>query len=178
MEAINYVNSTVRVIDSGLARNNYSCSSTPLHVFYSYDDTISVGELNRPITYIDCPAPVTNSSSSKYIVTSPCSSSSVYSYVVIGNMSISEVENNCTIRKAAWVSSGWPNINKTSFLGIQDMVYGMELPFHYFSQYCQGVEDENSHYCNDDIDFGKYIIFRQQFSNVFAFFCLYLTTNA
>ena len=134
VEAINYVKYTIRIIDSGLARNNYSCSSTPLHAFYSYDydDTFSpVRELNWPITYIDCPAPVTNSSSSKYIVTSPCLSSSVYSYVVIGNMSISEVENNCTIRKAAWVSSGWPNINKTSFLGIQDMVYGMELPFHF-----------------------------------------------
>ena len=163
VEAINYVNSTVRVIDSGLARNNYSCSSTPLHVFYSYDDTISVGELNRPITYIDCPAP-TNSSSSKYIAASPCSSSSVYSYVVIGNMSISEVENNCTIRKAAWVSSGWPNINKTSFLGIQDMVYGMELPFHYFScldchdtesDYCIGVARENYHH--DCKDGGNYL---------------------
>ncbi|XP_074365444.1 LEAF RUST 10 DISEASE-RESISTANCE LOCUS RECEPTOR-LIKE PROTEIN KINASE-like 2.3 isoform X1 [Apium graveolens] len=155
VEAINYVNSSVRIIDSGLARNNYSCSSTPLHAFYSYDDHFSpIMELNRPITYIDCPAPLTKSSSTRYIPTSPCSSSSVYSYVVIGKMKISEVENNCLVRKTTWVSSAWPDINKTSFLGIKDVVYGIELPFKYFSclgchatqsQYCQSIISENRH---------------------------------
>lgn len=158
VEAINYANSTVRIIDSGLARNNYSCSSTPLHAFYIYDDYFSpIMELNRPITYIDCPAPLTKSSSTRYIPTSPCSSSSVYSYVVVGKMKISEVENNCTVRKTAWVSSAWPDINRTSFLGIKDMVYAMELPFKYFScldchgtrsLYCQGIIYDNHHtYC-------------------------------
>ncbi|KAL8144855.1 hypothetical protein AgCh_003174 [Apium graveolens] len=70
-------------------------------------------------------------------------------------MKISEVENNCTVRKTAWVSSEWPDINKTSFLDIDDMVYGMELPFQYFScleckfarsQFCRGVAEENRYY--------------------------------
>lgn len=156
VEAINYVDSTVRIIDSGLARNNYSCSSTPLHAFYSYENILSpIQELNTPITYIDCPAPVTNSTSTRYILTSPCSSSSVYSYVVIGLMNISEVENNCTVRKTAWVSSAWPDINKTSFLGTYEILYGIELPFEYFSSL-------HSH--------GKHFIFHQQICNVFAFF--------
>ncbi|XP_017253662.1 rust resistance kinase Lr10 isoform X2 [Daucus carota subsp. sativus] len=152
VEAINYVNSTIRIIDAGLARNNYSCSSTPLHRFYSFDGFFTpIMELNRPITYIDCPAPVTNPYSTRYFLTPPCSLS-IYSYIVIGYMNISEMENNCTIRKAAWVSSGWPNINKTSFLGPRDMVYGMEFRFQYFSclkclgtqsQYCRSVVTEN-----------------------------------
>ncbi|XP_017216201.1 rust resistance kinase Lr10 isoform X3 [Daucus carota subsp. sativus] len=139
VEAINYANWTVRIIDSGLARNNYSCSSVPLHPFfnktkYNYQlPTFSaIGKLNKPITYIDCPAPVTKSVTTRYKPTTPCSSS-VSSYVVIGYMDSSEVENNCTIRKATWVSSAWPDINRTSFLDIRDMVYGIELPFKYFS---------------------------------------------
>ncbi|XP_063938256.1 rust resistance kinase Lr10-like isoform X2 [Daucus carota subsp. sativus] len=150
VEEINYVNSSLRIIDSGLARNNYSCDSIPLHPFFNEDRYVRgsfspIAEMNRPVTYIDCPAPVGNSST-RYIPTRPCSSSRVSSYVVVGYMNISEVENNCTIRKTTWVSSQWPNIDKTSFLEISDdMAYGVELSFKYLS--CLKCHDPRSHYC-------------------------------
>lgn len=165
VEAINYVNSSVRIIDSGLARNNYSCSSTPYHHFfdsnrkkYDYGTFSPAGELNRPVTHIDCPAPVKNSST-QHIPTAPCLSSSVSSYVVIGHMNSSEVENDCTVRKTTWVSSAWPDINKTSFLDIHNMAsYGIELRFNYLycltcdaspSRYCRAVRRENTGpYCS------------------------------
>ena len=165
VEAINYENSSVRMVDSGLAEDNYLCSSnTPLHPFSQrrlylirniYEDSFSpIREFNRPMTYIDCPAPV--NLSARYIPAPPCSSS-VYSYVVIGHMDSSEVENNCKIRRTTWVSSAWPNINQTSFLDTRDshkIVYGVELPFQYFycltcpvpaffTSYCRGVQEEN-----------------------------------
>lgn len=158
VEAINYVNSTVRLIDSGIVSNNYSCSSAPLHPFfnktkfsYLMPTFPAIREFNEPITYIDCPAPVTKSFTHRYKPTTPCSSS-VFSYVIIGDMDSSEVENNCTIQKTTWVSSSWPYIKRKSFLDIHDMVYGVELPFKYFSclkchndlfTYCSDVKSEN-----------------------------------
>lgn len=150
VEAINYVNSSILLIDSGLARNNYSCSSIPLHPFfnknrYVYGTFSPIGELNRPVTYIDCTAPVGNSLT-RYIPTPPCSSSLlVSSYVVIGYMNSSEVENNCTIRRTTWVSSQWPIINKTLFSDTDNMVYGVELSFKYLS--CLKCHAPRSHYC-------------------------------
>ncbi|KAL8119701.1 hypothetical protein AgCh_016982 [Apium graveolens] len=154
VEAINYDKQTVRLIDSGIATNNYSCSSAPLHpffnktkYFYLMPSFPAIREFNQPITYIDCPAPVSKSSlTHRYKPITPCSSS-LSSYVVIGDMDSSEVENNCTIQKATWVSSAWPNINRKSFLDIQDMVYGVDLPFRYFS--CLKCHNGLSVYCSD-----------------------------
>ncbi|XP_074341976.1 rust resistance kinase Lr10-like [Apium graveolens] len=167
VEALNYEMSSIRMVDSGLADGNNICSSnSSLHPFSNLMFT-SLGsspkpiispiqEFNTPITYIDCPAPV--KSSARYIPAPPCSSSSsVSSYVVIGHMESSEVENNCKVQTATWVSCAWPNINQTSFLDTQeshDSFYGIELPFHYFyclncsipgyfSEYCSAVQDEN-----------------------------------
>ncbi|KAL1809026.1 hypothetical protein ACET3Z_026016 [Daucus carota] len=159
VEAINYANSSIRITDSDIA----TCSSFPL-IPYSHDyDTMRdfsspLGEYNTALTFIACSTPVINSSiSRRYKRTSLCSSSSVSSYVVVGYMDYSEVENNCTIRKTSWVSSAWPGINKTSFMDIHYFTYGIELPFRYFaclechapeSPYCLSVRNENSQlYC-------------------------------
>lgn len=181
VEAINYENSSLRMVDSGLADENKFCSlSNSIHPFSSLVLTLfgsnpkpifsPIQEFNTPITYIDCAAPV--NFSARYIPAPPCSSlSSVYSYVVIGHMHSSEVENNCKIQRATWVSSAWPNINQTSFFNIQesyDSFYGIELPFHYFyclncsavlsglphfplDKYCLGVWHENLNFnCDSD----------------------------
>ncbi|KAL1806168.1 hypothetical protein ACET3Z_029236 [Daucus carota] len=179
VEAINYENSLVRIIDSGLLEEDSLCSSNiTLHPFSQrwyylsrnvYRETFSpIREFNKPITFLDCPASV--NSSARYIPAPPCSSLRS-SYVVIGHMDSSEVENNCKIRRTTWVSSSWPKINQTSFLDAQDVnkiIYGVELPFHYFyclncsvpsvpSSYCLGVRYENQYlsclwphdYCDD-----------------------------
>nr|XP_017215195.1 PREDICTED: rust resistance kinase Lr10-like [Daucus carota subsp. sativus] len=154
VEAINYANSSIRITRSDFA----TCSSFPL-IPYSHDyDTMRdfsspLGEYNTALTFIACSTPVINSSiSRRYKRTSVCSSSSVTSYVVIGYMDYSEVENNCTIQKTSWVSSAWPGINKTSFMDIHDFTYGIELPFRYLaclkcpapqSPYCLSVRNEN-----------------------------------
>ncbi|XP_074342300.1 LEAF RUST 10 DISEASE-RESISTANCE LOCUS RECEPTOR-LIKE PROTEIN KINASE-like 2.7 [Apium graveolens] len=169
VQSIDYRNSSVRMVDSGLVEDKYLCSpSIHLHPFSQrtyylilniYDYIFSpIREFNKPITYIDCLNPV--NTSARYIPVPPCSSSSssssVSSYVVIGHMDSSEVENNCKIRRTTWVSSAWPSINQTSFVDTRDnhsILYGIELPFHYFycltcpafrtSSYCLGVEHEN-----------------------------------
>lgn len=177
MEAINYENSSIRIADSGLAEDNYLCSSNnPLYPFsrdWYYSRSFSpIREFNKPITYIECTAPA--NSSARYRPAPPCSSSSssVSSYVVIGHMFSSEVENNCKIRRTTWVSSSWPNINQTSFLDPQDIhkiVYGIELPFHYFYclncsgpatpfNYCLGVQRENYNFnCESTYNFCKHL---------------------
>ncbi|WOH09094.1 hypothetical protein DCAR_0728549 [Daucus carota subsp. sativus] len=150
VEAINYANSSVRITDSDIA----TCSSFTLipyrydsdKYFYVKDIFSPLGEYNTPLTFIACSTPVINSSISKrYKRTSVCSSSSVTSYVVVGYMDYSEVENNCTIRKTSWVSSAWPGINKTSFMDIHDFTYGIELPFRYFA--CLECYAPRSPYC-------------------------------
>lgn len=170
VEAINYENSSIRMVDSGMVEDNSLCSSNIyLHPFSQrwyylirniYKDTFSpIREFNKPVTYIDCQASV--NSSARYIPDPPCSSSTslVSSYIVIGHMDSSEVENGCKIRRTTWVSSSWPAINQTSFLDTKDIhkiVYGIELPFHYFyclncpvpyipTSYCSGVQHENEY---------------------------------
>ncbi|XP_074361414.1 rust resistance kinase Lr10-like [Apium graveolens] len=140
VEAINYENYTIRILDSGLAQDKFlCCSNTTLYDFqqgsFYFELSRHIYDNNKPITYIDCPAPV--NLSDRYIPAPSCSSSSVSSYVVIGYINSLEVEINCKIRGSTWVSTSWPNINQTSFLDAQDshsLVYGIELPFHYI--YC------------------------------------------
>ncbi|KAL1806173.1 hypothetical protein ACET3Z_029241 [Daucus carota] len=156
VEAIDYEKSTIRI--SYPAEGNYSCISDISVYTFSYEGyymienyqrNSPIQEYNTPMTYVDCPSPV--NSSTRYIPAPPCSSSSsMSSYVVIGKMDSSEVENDCKVRWVSWVSTSWPNINQTSFLDTQDssmMFYGIELPFHYF--YCLNcsVPRKSGTYC-------------------------------
>lgn len=150
VESINYDDNhlTMRIVDPGLQKNNYSSlpffSILENDIGYSdsYDFTV---ELNQPITIIECPSRPENST--RYInITSPSSSysSSVlgkyyvysYAYMVVGELSMWELEDNCRISKVAWVSLQSLNRNVLSnYSGIHDaMVNGFDLPWSYF--YC------------------------------------------
>ena len=205
VEAINYGNSSIRLVDSGLAEENICSLNHPLHPFSSleniffafYNQPISspIQDFNKPIMYIDCPASV--NTSARYLPAPSCSSSSVVSsYVVIGHMQSSEVENNCMIRRTTWVSSAWPNINQTSFLnnqGIHNIFYGVELPFRYFnclhcsssdpsfsSDYCLGVRNENTNlqchtnHCDEIYQISFYCGKKKEISMFIIFFCKYV----
>ncbi|KAL8106289.1 hypothetical protein AgCh_029906 [Apium graveolens] len=167
VESINYVNLSIRIIDPGLEKNNYS--SLPSHSismgdlgpqYYYSSDTLR--EFNQPLTFLDCSSPVI---STRYInFTSPNSSfsSSVlgeyyvysYSYVVVGDLFMPQMADNCRIRKIAWVLCTSPCNNMCylpcndiyyNFFEIHDaMVRGFDLPWSYF--YCLKCD-----YANDDI---------------------------
>ncbi|XP_074334198.1 rust resistance kinase Lr10-like isoform X2 [Apium graveolens] len=110
VERIDYKNLTMRIIDPGLQKNNYS--SIPSHSI-SRREGGNLYHFNQPITVIQCPSPVI---SARYInITSPGSTSfsaSVlgkyyvysYAYIVAGVLKISNIEYNCRISKQTWIS--------------------------------------------------------------------------
>ncbi|XP_074340618.1 rust resistance kinase Lr10-like isoform X2 [Apium graveolens] len=157
VDSINYVHLSIRVIDPGLQKNNYS--SLPSHSIsmgdlssQNYYSRYALKEFNQPLTFLDCSSPVI---STRYInFTSPNSSfsSSVlgeyyvysYAYVVVGDLFMSSIADNCRIRKIAWVLCTSPSNNMCyspyndiyyNFFEIHDaMVRGFDIPWSYF--YC------------------------------------------
>ncbi|XVF30334.1 hypothetical protein REPUB_Repub16aG0048200 [Reevesia pubescens] len=147
--AINYHNSTIRVVDAGLQNNN--CSSLPFRSFSPYDyahyknifdllDAQFYEQENTSVLYLSCEKPV---DSSLYIDTRPClnngvyySSSSmksqIYSYVMLGNRNVSEVPDLCRIEMV--VKSSSPTIysenNNLTYTDIhKELLYGFELSY-------------------------------------------------
>lgn len=142
VEDIDYHNRTIRVVGRGLNKYKQSCSSDlSLHslplISYKYIMT-KVREVNTPITFIDCSAPA---NSTRYIrAAASCSlSSSIrndsYSYIVIGDLDWSEVEESCSlIMETIWISSrSLPSMAVTSFQDIIDHANGFEIPWPYLS---------------------------------------------
>ncbi|XP_077226707.1 LEAF RUST 10 DISEASE-RESISTANCE LOCUS RECEPTOR-LIKE PROTEIN KINASE-like 2.1 [Tasmannia lanceolata] len=101
VEEILYEKQVIRVVDSGLQRDN--CSSLPLYPL-QYDDFTFGFDLDgldhlddrEEITFVNCSAPVDDPS---YMSTSPCfnNSSQAYFYVLIGSMSAFDLDNSCTL---------------------------------------------------------------------------------
>lgn len=135
VEDINYDNFSILIVDPGLKKDNYS--SLPLYSMQeepSIRGNIQLHYLNQPVTFVNCHTPAV---SSQYInITSISSSSSYrYSYVVAGQMVLSQVEGDCEVTKLAWVSAEWPMVKNidtsyltTNFSELHDgMAYGFKI---------------------------------------------------
>ncbi|RVW18284.1 Rust resistance kinase Lr10 [Vitis vinifera] len=139
VEEINYEIFTIRIVDTGLQKDD--CSSLPLHSLTYENFTLERSTRYRPrnenldLNFIDCEAPI---SSSLYMDMAPCSKNSsahfslssiqTYSYVVVGYMSLSDLQNSCRIDLEVSVSTRGQKIDNSSCSGIHDgILYGTDL---------------------------------------------------
>lgn len=143
-ESINYKNSTIRIIDSGLNKEN--CSSIPLYTLtnenFTTEKPYSLLDTNNleTIAFIRCAASI---NSPLYMDTSSCNKGLINSsnYAVFGELKISELEDSCSIQVMVVMTSNLNNGGKKfSYVNIhQQLVYGLELSWHeIFCKECQG----------------------------------------
>ena len=83
---------------------------------------------NSDLNFIDCETPM---NSSRYMDMAPCSKNSsnqTYSYVVVGNMQLSDLENSCRIDLQVSASTRGQKIDNSSCSGIHDWkLHGTDL---------------------------------------------------
>ncbi|KAM3682002.1 hypothetical protein ACJW31_12G039600 [Castanea mollissima] len=173
VEEISYNNYTIRIVDSGIQKNNYF--STPNYSLYRYNFSSQYWngyttyqlqrkgtvpewypELSRSLVWMSCEKPV---NSTLYLDTcnynnnsSSISDSKRYRYVTVGITNASEVEDSCQVEKMFLTS--WP-INNDDPANISctdvhnELVYGFELSWLYgiCGSYCPGdcYLDEANH---------------------------------
>ncbi|KAM1401152.1 hypothetical protein EV1_027837 [Malus domestica] len=136
VQAINYTDTTIRLLDPGLVNTN--CSSRPrnfpliTHPYVRYSSLYSTS-----IYYLKCLNPL---NSSLYVDTAPClnntSSSSqpkTYSYVKVGAMIGWDLDEGCSAEGKAWMNLGHfdysvKDYSNVSYKDIHNaLVYGFEL---------------------------------------------------
>nr|XP_023916370.1 LEAF RUST 10 DISEASE-RESISTANCE LOCUS RECEPTOR-LIKE PROTEIN KINASE-like 2.2 [Quercus suber] len=147
VEEISYNNYTIRIVDSGIQKNNYF--STPNYSLYRYNfgslyyttyqrkGTVPerYPELSRSLVWMSCEKPV---NSPLYLDTSTCnyndnsssrSDSKRYRYVTVGITNASQVEDSCQVEKMSLTS--WPINNDDPNISCTDvhheLAYGFEL---------------------------------------------------
>ncbi|XP_016649591.1 PREDICTED: uncharacterized protein LOC107881076 [Prunus mume] len=149
VQAINYDNLTIRLVDPGLQKNN--CSSMPQNLSPSLTSEVPYDAsewLSTPVFYIKCSNPV---NSSLYVDTAPClninASSLVqqktYSYVKVGSMEVGDLNEGCS---AEWVTLALFNYSdyNTSYEYIHSaLMYGFDLRFYWPDERCQGQWSTN-----------------------------------
>ncbi|WKA06969.1 hypothetical protein VitviT2T_024841 [Vitis vinifera] len=133
VEEIKYENFTIRVVDDFSSLPLDSCTyrnftlQSPIRYWLSHE--------NSALNFIDCEAPI---SSSDYVDMASCSKNSsahfslssiqTYSYVVVGDMLLSDLENSCRRDLEVWVSTCGQKIDDSSCSGIHDgLRYGTGL---------------------------------------------------
>ncbi|XP_051120101.1 LEAF RUST 10 DISEASE-RESISTANCE LOCUS RECEPTOR-LIKE PROTEIN KINASE-like 2.1 isoform X1 [Andrographis paniculata] len=159
--SINYEQERIRVVDPACINNINintpgdlsSCSSQSYYFSYSYSfysDGISTVPLNKAAAFIHClSSPIANDNNNNY-VRAPFfgnttktihfgNSSRFYSYVVLGypdRLSLSDLQESCTVDKVLLVSARSSITNKSSFIDIYEaLAYGFELSW-------RGVDSE------------------------------------
>ncbi|KAK7835746.1 hypothetical protein CFP56_023223 [Quercus suber] len=151
VEEISYNNYTIRIVDSGIQKNNYF--STPNYSLYRYNFSSQYylygyttyqlkgtvreryPELSRSLVWMSCEKPV---NSPLYLDTSTCNyndnSSSIsdskrYRNVTVGITTASQVEDSCQVEKmflTSWpINNDDPNISCTDVH--HELAYGFEL---------------------------------------------------
>ncbi|CAN6703669.1 unnamed protein product [Malus baccata var. baccata] len=141
VQAINYDNHTIRIIDPGLQNNNCSSMSRnfpleshTLNLPYEfYGKYPSDSPLSTVVFYLKCSNPM---NSSLYVDTAPCfdasaSSSSqpkTYSYVKVGLMEVGDLDEGCSAEWMTWALSSYVKDYNTSYENIHKaLMYGFEL---------------------------------------------------
>ncbi|KAM1157719.1 hypothetical protein ACFX1X_028603 [Malus domestica] len=147
VQAINYDNYTIRVVDANLREGD--CSSMPRYSLAVYNfrspypynfcqrtkkrigkfDVLDCIELSKPVIFMSCETQV---NSPLYVDTSPCtnlmSSLSGHVFVKIGHLNASDMRDLCRIDLT--VATSWPGANDTNITYVdihKELVYGFEL---------------------------------------------------
>ncbi|KAI5342615.1 hypothetical protein L3X38_010490 [Prunus dulcis] len=152
VQAINYNNYTIRVVDANIHKGN--CSSIPHYSLssynFSYEDPYqarqwrvnrrdqSYLELSKPIIFLTCETPV---NSPLYVDTAPCngamrsSTSNGHSYVSVDErLLVSNLREFCRIELMFMISSQLTKNN--SYIDIHnEIIYGFELTWVQLSCY-------------------------------------------
>ncbi|KAM5550727.1 LEAF RUST 10 DISEASE-RESISTANCE LOCUS RECEPTOR-LIKE PROTEIN KINASE-like 2.4 [Rosa sericea] len=137
VKAIDYDNTTIRVVDPGLEKNN--CASLPRFPLarsnFSYD-SIFLPLFSDSVIFLKCANPV---NSSLYVNTAPCIKSEGYSYAILGDIPLGDVENGCSIDWMRMFTSMHGKDRNISYQDIHnELVYGFELQWNYYSVGCHG----------------------------------------
>ena len=143
VQKINYNNYTIRVVDSGIQKENYSY--TPEFFLYLPDDRLVTNNLpfvmtndnKRSMVFMSCEKPVntpfyldtsTCTDNGEYSSNSSISDSKRYKYVSVGTIIVKDVKDSCTVEKiipTSWSGNDNPNISCTEVHN--ELVYGFEL---------------------------------------------------
>lgn len=150
VEEINYYQHSIRLVDPGIIRGNLS--SCPLH-YYSNDVwpiNLPVGlvSTNIPVAFIHCLSPVT---SVKYVEAPFCGNrskifanvSKFFSYVLVGETRVSDLEESCTMDRVDWVSTHGPM--KVNYSSLASIYNGLAYGFTYTDSH-RGQCRRISHY--------------------------------
>ncbi|XP_049382940.1 LEAF RUST 10 DISEASE-RESISTANCE LOCUS RECEPTOR-LIKE PROTEIN KINASE-like 2.1 [Solanum stenotomum] len=102
VQAINYNNETIHLVDPTLQTQDDLCSFRPMHIFlnHSYSFYLPNADID-PIFMINCPFSVNNSSSFLEII--GCK----YTYLKIGDIDTSALSDGCRVELIGLTS--WPN---------------------------------------------------------------------
>ncbi|KAJ9679780.1 hypothetical protein PVL29_021634 [Vitis rotundifolia] len=146
VEEINYNRETIRVVDTGLKKDD--CSSLPLHSLtdanFSYGDPYRLSYKTSDVNFVDCEAPI---NSSLYIDMAPCSRNSssnsslssmqTYSYVVVRHMALSDLEDSCSVGLVVGFSTTGQEIDNSLPDIHNRLLYGTDLKwFNCFGFLC------------------------------------------
>ncbi|KAF6171185.1 hypothetical protein GIB67_011246 [Kingdonia uniflora] len=140
-------------MDTGLQSG--ICSSLPRHSLtdgnFSRKDPYKLPWFIDPVVFLNCPFQV---ESPNYLDTSPCNSSDMHSYVVPGNMPVSDLKDSCIISLTVVTSGMIPFYYKdwnTSFSDIrQGLLMGIEL--EWYNIYCGKCLARGADECTLDSD--------------------------
>ncbi|KAM5550720.1 rust resistance kinase Lr10 [Rosa sericea] len=128
VKEINYRNSTIRVVDPGLEKNN--CASLPrFPLAQSNFSSLSFtyGPVSTPLTFLKCENPV---HSSLYVDTASCIKSEAYGYVKVGTTTTSDLEDGCSIDSTTMITTFARTERNVSYKEIhKELVYGFQLTY-------------------------------------------------
>ncbi|KAM1049014.1 hypothetical protein ACFX2C_028161 [Malus domestica] len=143
VQAINYINKTIRLLDPGLDNNNCSSMSQNIPPTEAINSLYWYGP-SAPVYYLMCSNPL---NSSLYVDTAPClnntssSSSSqpkTYSYVMVGDYvedrfrDVWELDEGCSVEWMSLAAGYDEDYSNFSYKDIHNaLMYGFELYFEY-----------------------------------------------
>ncbi|KAM1053139.1 hypothetical protein FF1_000652 [Malus domestica] len=169
VQAINYKNHTIRLLDPGLDNNN--CSSLPRNLppYYSASPYSSASRLSTSVYYLRCRNQV---NSSLYVDTATCLNNSAtsliqpksYSYVVVdgaGELYMDDLNEGCGVEGMTLIQLGYSNGSYTNDSYSYEFIHsavmnGFELPVYWPD------ELRSSRYCN-----GSYYVYRSTHAKCF-----------
>ncbi|KAJ7942815.1 putative Kinase [Quillaja saponaria] len=152
VQAINYGNYTIRLVDPGVHNQESDCSSVPhnfvskysfensYNLYVSYQDLVGIYvsvyktiELLKPIIYLRCTNPVLDDA--RYVDTSPCirgnSDSKGHTYAILEQLLVKDLKVGCQVKLISQTFSEWwvgKSPNNVSYTDIHErLVYGFEL---------------------------------------------------
>ena len=139
VEEIDYVNQTIRLIDTSLDRTTCPIPR-PFDIikrcFEFYDDYYIDGS-SHFMYFMNCPLPAVNLPLYDYVDVTRCvgnsSSAQTYFYAIFGHLNVSDIPVSCTIE--AWVETRFPNATGVSVSDIhQELLQGFELEYYWYDE--------------------------------------------